>query len=59
MKSDVGMSFIPPDEHYIEASPTELAEYMGVGLAVVASYGIDLQEEFVQNSGGWDIMLLE
>lgn len=51
MKSDVGMSFIPPDEHYIEASPTKLAEYMGVGLAVVASYGIDLQEEFVQNSG--------
>lgn len=51
IKSDVGISFIPPDEHYIEASPTKLAEYMGMGLAVVASYGIDLQEEFVQNSG--------
>ena len=59
MIADVGISFIPPDEHYVEASPTKLTECMGVGLAVVASYGIDLQEEFVQKSGGgvlcqWD-----
>ncbi len=51
MNADVGLSLIPPDKHYVEASPTKLTEYMGVGLAVIASYGIDLQEEFVQNSG--------
>lgn len=59
MNADIGLSLIPPDKHYVEASPTKLTEYMGVGLAVVASNGIDLQEEFVQKSGSgllcdWD-----
>ena len=52
MDSDVGLSLIPPDEHYIEASPTKLSEYMRAGLAVLASNGIELQEEFVKKSSG-------
>lgn len=57
---DVGLCLIPPDPQYKEASPTKLTEYMGEGLAVLASYGIELQEEFVTKSNGgylveWDI----
>jgi len=52
INSDVGLSLIPPDKHFLEASPTKLTESMGMGLAVVASYGIDLQEEFVEKSNG-------
>ncbi len=49
---DVGLSLIPPDNHYIEASPTKLTEYMGAGLAVLASKGIEMQEEIVEKSKG-------
>jgi len=49
--ADVGLCLIPPDKHYVEASPTKLSEYMGAGLAIVASYGIDLQEQIIQKSG--------
>lgn len=49
---DVGLSLIPPDNHYLEASPTKLTEYMGAGLAVIASKGIELQEEIVKKSKG-------
>lgn len=48
--ADIGLCLIPPDKHYIEASPTKLSEYMGAGLAIVASYGIDLQEQIIQKS---------
>ena len=48
--ADVGLSLIPPDKHYIEASPTKLSEYMSAGLAIVASNGIDLQEQIIQSS---------
>jgi glycosyltransferase involved in cell wall biosynthesis len=56
----VGMSLIPPSAMYIESSPTKLAEYMGAGLAVLASKGIPIQEQFVQASDGgvlvdWDV----
>lgn len=51
ISADVGLCLIPPDEHYIEASPTKLTEYMGIGIAVLANYGICLQEEFVEKSG--------
>lgn len=47
---DVGMCLIPPDPIYKEASPTKLAEYMGAGLAVLATKGIDLQEKYVLES---------
>lgn len=50
--SDIGLSLIPPDKHYIEASPTKLSEYMRAGIAVLASKGIELQEEFIKKSGG-------
>lgn len=49
-KADVGLCLIPPDPIYYEASPTKLAEYMGMGLSVIASKGIPLQEEFIKNS---------
>jgi len=49
---DVGISLIPPRQVYYESSPTKLAEYMGAGLAVIASRGIPMQERFVQESGG-------
>ncbi|QIB65972.1 glycosyltransferase [Kineobactrum salinum] len=48
--SDVGLCLIPPDPIYTEASPTKLAEYLGAGLAVIASYGIPLQERYVTES---------
>ncbi|SDS44138.1 Glycosyltransferase involved in cell wall bisynthesis [Halopseudomonas litoralis] len=50
-RSDVGLCLIPPAPVYYEASPTKLAEYMGSGLAVLANYGIPLQEQFVKESG--------
>ncbi|WP_163560400.1 glycosyltransferase [Halomonas sp. NO4] len=48
--ADVGLSLIPALPQYREASPTKLAEYMGMGLAVLASRGIELQESFVNDS---------
>lgn len=56
----VGLSLIPPSAMYVESSPTKLAEYMGAGLAILASKGIPLQEQFVQASDGgvlvdWDV----
>lgn len=47
---DIGLSLIPPTPVYYESSPTKLAEYMGAGLAVLASRGIPMQERFVQAS---------
>lgn len=47
----VGVSLIPPKPVYYESSPTKLAEYMGAGLAVLASSGIPMQESFVKDSG--------
>jgi len=57
---DVGVSLIPPKPMYHESSPTKLAEYMGAGLAVLASRGIPMQERFVMESNGgllvdWEI----
>jgi len=49
--SDIGLSVAPPIMVYREMSPTKLAEYMGVGLAVLATKGIPLQEQFVLESG--------
>lgn len=59
-RADVGLSLIPPGPIYVEASPTKVPEYMGAGLAVLASKGIPMQEEFVGESRGgilvdWDI----
>ncbi len=58
--ADIGLCYIPPDPHYLEASPTKLTEYMKVGLAVLASNGIELQEKFINDSKGgkladWDV----
>lgn len=47
---DVGLCLIPPKPLYREASPTKLAEYLGQGLAVLASEGIPLQENVVSAS---------
>lgn len=47
----VGLSLIPPKPLYYESSPTKIAEYMGAGLAVLASRGIPMQERFVRDSG--------
>ncbi|WP_316346895.1 glycosyltransferase [Desulfuromonas acetoxidans] len=57
---DIGITLIPPKPVYYESSPTKLAEYMGAGLAVLASQGIPMQERFVEESEGgilveWDI----
>jgi glycosyltransferase involved in cell wall biosynthesis len=49
---DVGLCLIPITKQYKEASPTKLAEYMGAGIAVLASSGIDLQETFIRDSEG-------
>lgn len=59
-QADIGISLIPPTDSFREASPTKIAEYMGAGLAVIASRGISLQEEFVKKSDGgflvdWDV----
>jgi glycosyltransferase involved in cell wall biosynthesis len=51
-QADIGLTLIPPKPVYLEASPTKLAEYMGAGLAVLASRGIPMQEQFVEESGG-------
>lgn len=50
--ADIGISLIPPKPMYYEASPTKLAEYMGAGLAVLASRGIPMQDQFVTESKG-------
>ncbi len=47
---DVGLSLIPPIELFRESSPTKLVEYMGAGLAVIASKGIPLQDDFLNES---------
>lgn len=49
---DVGLSLIPPNPIFREASPTKLAEYMSAGLAVLASRGVPMQEQFVKESLG-------
>jgi glycosyltransferase involved in cell wall biosynthesis len=46
----VGLSLIPATTHFSESSPTKLAEYMGAGLAILATRGIPLQEKFVRES---------
>lgn len=51
-QADVGLSLIPPLDEYTEASPTKLGEYMAAGLAVIASKGIPLQEQYVEQSDG-------
>lgn len=58
--ASIGISLIPPKPEYYESSPTKLAEYMGAGLAVLGSYGIAMQERFIEESGGgvltvWDV----
>jgi glycosyltransferase involved in cell wall biosynthesis len=55
-KFDVGLSVIPPSDIYIESAPTKLAEYMGAGLAVLASSGIDWQERMVRKSGAGELV---
>lgn len=50
--ADVGLSLIPPDPHFKEASPTKVSEYMTAGLAVLASRGIPLQEQFIEDAQG-------
>jgi len=50
-KADVGFSLYFKTEKDAERSPTKLTEYMGAGLAVIASKGIPLQEEYVKKSG--------
>jgi glycosyltransferase involved in cell wall biosynthesis len=47
---DVGLSLIPNTTLYRESSPTKLTEYMGAGLAILATTGIPLQEKFVRDS---------
>lgn len=59
-QAHIGLSLIPPRAVFREASPTKLAEYMGAGLAVLATNGIGMQEMFVTESGGgvltdWDM----
>lgn len=54
-KYDVGISLIPVNAIYAESSPTKLVEYMGKGLAVVGSEGIELQEKFIRESNGGEI----
>ncbi|MDZ7736250.1 MAG: glycosyltransferase [Gammaproteobacteria bacterium] len=49
--ADVGLSVVPPLQENREMSPTKLAEYLGAGLAVLASRGIPLQEQFIKDSG--------
>lgn len=48
--ADVGLSLVPETKINREMSPTKLAEYMGAGLAVLASRGVDLQETFMGDS---------
>ena len=51
-KADVGLSLIPPLDIYREASPTKVVEYFSSGLAVLASYGIEMQESLIHDSNG-------
>jgi glycosyltransferase involved in cell wall biosynthesis len=46
----IGLSLIPPRPEYREAFPTKLVEYLGVGLAVLGSRGIPVQEELLDSS---------
>ena len=48
----VGLSLIPPSKLYAELSPAKLVEYMGAGLAVLATYGIPAQEQIIAESNG-------
>ena len=48
--ADVGLSVVPETKINREMSPTKLAEYMGYGLAVLASKGVDLQEKFLEKA---------
>jgi glycosyltransferase involved in cell wall biosynthesis len=48
--ADVGMSLVPRTDVNREMSPTKLAEYLGAGLAVLASHGVDVQEFIVNQS---------
>lgn len=50
MSADFGLSLVPETPLNREMSPTKLSEYLGAGLAVLASRGVDLQETFVQES---------
>lgn len=59
----IGISLIPPRPVYYESSPTKLAEYMGAGLAVLASSGIPMQERFVTEAHAgllveWDVVAI-
>jgi glycosyltransferase involved in cell wall biosynthesis len=56
---DVGLSLIPPTAVYREASPTKLTEYLGAGLAVLASAGIPLQSQFVRRAGAGELVAFE
>ena len=53
---DVGLSLIPATDIFRESSPTKLTEYLGAGLAVLASSGIPLQEQFVTESGAGELV---
>jgi glycosyltransferase involved in cell wall biosynthesis len=48
--ADAGLSLVPATRINREMSPTKLAEYMGAGLAVLASRGVELQEAFMRDS---------
>lgn len=48
--ADVGFSLIPRIKLFEEASPTKLTEYMSYGLAVIASPGVQLQDEWIIES---------
>ncbi len=50
--ADVGLSLLPRSAMNRERSPTKLTEYMGAGLAVLATRGVPLQESFIEESGG-------
>ena len=53
-RSHVGFSVAPPVDVNKEMSPTKLSEYMGAGLAVIATEGIPLQDKFMNESeAGW------
>ncbi len=49
-KANIGFSLYNKTAKDAERSPTKLTEYLGAGIAVVATKGIPQQEEFVINS---------
>ena len=49
-KYDVGISLVPRNNITWEMSPTKLTEYMGCGLAVIASNTVDSQVKIVCNA---------